>query len=53
MSAGEMKLGVLGTWLVVNDLGVIAPAESQESDKDRFLKDPLVRALFRAEATVA
>jgi hypothetical protein len=37
----------------VTDRDLIARAEAQETDKDRFLKDPLVRTIFpRAEVAV-
>jgi hypothetical protein len=46
-------VGYLAAGKPVTDHGVIAQAEAQETDKDHFLKDPLVRTLFpRAEVAV-
>lgn len=45
------NVGYLASGTPVNDAQLIAAAEAQETDKDRFLKDPLVSALFpRVEA---
>jgi len=39
-------VGYLASGQPIEDPSVLAQAEAQESDKDRFLNDPIIRTLF-------